>query len=126
MYRGFSNTENWVLNLAGFSAVVAALVPMETPLYCGNCGSNTFSIVHEGAGIVLFFCMAFVAWACVDETLVQCDGVPIAVGLGLIVSGDLEREGFVMFERGPPLRPIQETPATLNSTVNTSPFLPDG
>src|ERR1700733_7875155 len=28
------------------------------------------------------------------------DGVPIAVGLGLIVSGDLEREGFVMFERG--------------------------
>ncbi|MGA7388606.1 MAG: hypothetical protein WBW99_11855, partial [Pseudolabrys sp.] len=71
LYRGFSNTENWVLNLAGFSAVVAALVPMETPLYCGNCGSNTFSIVHEGAGIVLFFCMAFVAWACVDETLVQ-------------------------------------------------------
>src|SRR4029077_2328582 len=26
------------------------------------------------------------------------DGTPIAVGLGLIVSGDLEREGFVMFE----------------------------
>jgi hypothetical protein len=26
--------------------------------------------------------------------------VPIAVGLSLIVSGDLEREGFVMFERG--------------------------
>src|SRR6476659_957504 len=28
------------------------------------------------------------------------DGVPIAVGLSLIVSGNLEREGFVMFERG--------------------------
>src|ERR1700733_12473460 len=28
------------------------------------------------------------------------DGVPIAVGLSLIVSGDLEREGFVVFERG--------------------------
>src|SRR5262249_18406601 len=28
------------------------------------------------------------------------DGVPIAVGLFLIVGGDLEREGFVMFERG--------------------------
>src|SRR5436190_880464 len=28
------------------------------------------------------------------------DSVPIAVGLGLIVSGDLEREGFAMFERG--------------------------
>src|SRR4029077_11001488 len=28
------------------------------------------------------------------------DSVPIAVGLGLIVSGDLEREGFAMFECG--------------------------
>ena len=28
------------------------------------------------------------------------DGVPVAVGLLLIVSGDLEREGFVMLERG--------------------------
>src|SRR5207249_1071066 len=28
------------------------------------------------------------------------DGVPVAVGLLLIVGGDLEREGFVMFERG--------------------------
>src|SRR5262249_12553757 len=27
-------------------------------------------------------------------------GVPVAVGLVLIVGGDLEREGFVMFERG--------------------------
>src|SRR5437899_2206878 len=28
------------------------------------------------------------------------DGVPVAVGLVLIVGGDLEREGFAMFERG--------------------------
>src|SRR5437016_9414399 len=28
------------------------------------------------------------------------DGVPVAVGLALIVGGDLEREGFAMFERG--------------------------
>src|SRR6476660_9099643 len=28
------------------------------------------------------------------------DGVPIAIGLGLIVSGDLERKVFAMFERG--------------------------
>jgi len=28
------------------------------------------------------------------------DGVPVAVGLVLIVGGDLEREGFVMLERG--------------------------
>jgi hypothetical protein len=45
------------------------------------------------------------------------DGVPVAVGLVLIVDGDLEREGFVMFERAP---------ATVNSTVSTSPALPDG
>ena len=49
------------------------------------------------------------------------DGVPIAVGLGLIVGGDQEREGFGVLERGPPLRPIRETPATLNSTTSTSP-----
>src|ERR671931_111139 len=29
------------------------------------------------------------------------DGVPVAVGLLLIVGGDLEREGLVMFERRP-------------------------
>ena len=28
------------------------------------------------------------------------DGVPVAVGLGLIVSGDLKRKGFAVFERG--------------------------
>src|ERR1700722_1347581 len=28
------------------------------------------------------------------------DGVPVAVGLTLIVGGDLEREGFAMFHRG--------------------------
>lgn len=27
---------------------------------------------------------------------------------------------------GPPLRPMQDTPATVNCTVSTSPFLPDG
>src|SRR3546814_10734438 len=29
------------------------------------------------------------------------DRVPVAVGLLLIVGGDLKREGFVVFERGP-------------------------
>src|SRR5204863_4181235 len=33
-------------------------------------------------------------------TAIADDGVPIAIGLSLIVSGDREREGFVMFERG--------------------------
>src|SRR4029453_3256842 len=33
-------------------------------------------------------------------TAIADDGVPVAVSLVLIVGGDLEREGFVMFERG--------------------------
>jgi hypothetical protein len=71
LYRGFSNTEDRVLDLAGVMAVIAALWPMQAPDYCKNCGSTTFSYVHEGAGIILFLCMAFVAFACADETLVQ-------------------------------------------------------
>src|SRR5713101_7398996 len=31
--------------------------------------------------------------------IIANDGVPVAVGLLLIVGGDLEREGFVMLER---------------------------
>jgi hypothetical protein len=34
-------------------------------------------------------------------TAIADDGVPVAVGLLLIVSGELEREGFVVFEGGP-------------------------
>src|SRR5258705_7136143 len=33
------------------------------------------------------------------------DGVPVSVGLLLIVGGDLEREGFVMFERRTAVEP---------------------
>ena len=54
------------------------------------------------------------------------DGVPVAVGLLLIVGGDLEREGFVMLERGTAVEADTGTPATVNSTVSTSPSLPDG
>jgi hypothetical protein len=71
LYRGFSKTESWALNIAGAAAIVAALFPMEAPEYCTNCGSNTYAVVHNAAGVVLFLCMAFVAWACVDETLVH-------------------------------------------------------
>jgi hypothetical protein len=33
------------------------------------------------------------------------DGVPVAIGLVLIVGGDLQREGFVVFERGAAIKP---------------------
>jgi hypothetical protein len=54
------------------------------------------------------------------------NGVPVAVGFLLIVGGDLKREASLCLTAGPPLRPRQGTPATVNSTVSTSPFLPDG
>src|SRR5262249_26701160 len=46
LYRGFSNTERWLMNLAGLSAIVVALFPMHTPNYCNNCGSNTYAYIH--------------------------------------------------------------------------------
>src|ERR1700716_204023 len=52
------------------------------------------------------------------------NGVPVAVGLLLIIGGDLKRESFVMLERGTAVE--ADTPATVNSTVSTSPSLPDG
>ena len=71
LYR-FSSTENWALNIAGLSALIVALFPTTTPAYCINCGSNTYSsLVHYAAAILLFVCIAFVAWACTEETLVQ-------------------------------------------------------
>src|ERR1700760_896762 len=38
--------------------------------------------------------------ACAFLPAIADDGVPIAIGLLLIVGGDLEREGFAMLERG--------------------------
>jgi hypothetical protein len=63
----YSKPENWALNIAGAMALVTALVPMQAPDYCTNCGSNTFSFVHDTAGVVLFVCLAFVACACTNS-----------------------------------------------------------
>ena len=43
LYRGFSSTENWTLNIAGLSALIVALFPTKTPAYCTNCASNAYS-----------------------------------------------------------------------------------
>src|SRR5262249_11397969 len=71
LYRGFSKTEGWALNLEGLSALVIALFPMHTPNYCNNCGSNTYAYVHGIAATALFLLIAFDAWACTDQTLGQ-------------------------------------------------------
>jgi hypothetical protein len=54
------------------------------------------------------------------------DGVPVAVGLVLIVGGDLEREGFVMLERGTAVKADTRNAGNRDSTISTSPALPDG
>jgi hypothetical protein len=71
LYRGFSRTEDWALNIAGLSALLVALFPTQTPDYCTNCGNDRYSFVHGTAAVVLFVCVAFDAWACTEETLVQ-------------------------------------------------------
>jgi hypothetical protein len=70
LYRGFSNTENWLLNIAGVSALGVALVPMLTQ--CKDCGGPVFPWwpwAHFFFAGLLFVCIAFVAWACSEETL---------------------------------------------------------
>ena len=69
LYRGFSRTEGWLLNIAGLSALVIALFPMHTPDYCHNCGSDTYAYVHGIAAVSLFVFIALDAWACTDQTL---------------------------------------------------------
>lgn len=69
LYRGFNRTEDWMLNIAGVSALAIALFPERAPSNCNNCGSALIPYVHETAGVVLFVCTAFVAWRCSDATL---------------------------------------------------------
>jgi hypothetical protein len=73
LYKGFSRTENWVLNAAGACALIVALIPMQAPDYCKNCGSDSLSWLHGTFAVLLFLCVGFVAWACTEETLVQLD-----------------------------------------------------
>lgn len=71
LYKGFSRTENIALNVAGLSALAVALIHMKAPDYCKNCGSDAFSFLHGVAAVILFVCMAFVTWACTEQTLGQ-------------------------------------------------------
>lgn len=52
LYRGFSNTENWLLNIAGLSAIAVAFFPMQAP--CTNCASADYSGLHYFCAVALF------------------------------------------------------------------------
>jgi hypothetical protein len=69
LYRGFSNTENRLLNVAGFCALAVAIFPMYAEENCKICGTDALSVFHKPAAFILFICMALVAWACSGETL---------------------------------------------------------
>ena len=58
LYKGFSNKENWALNIAGICALGVAIFPTQ----------SKFGI-HGIFAIVLFLCIAFVAIWCTQETL---------------------------------------------------------
>jgi hypothetical protein len=65
LYKGSSDKENIVLNLAALFAIGVAIFPM--PWNCGNqCPKIT---VHGVCAYSLFLCMAFVCLFCNSETL---------------------------------------------------------
>ena len=77
LYKGFSNLENYLLNVAGAGALLVALLP--TP--CGQEG-YTLSILgvtlrgitlHGASAVALFVCVALVCLLCSGDTL---SGIP--------------------------------------------------
>ena len=56
LYKGFSHSEDWALNLGGLFVTIVALVPMQWQ--CGNACSR-FS-VHGTFAVLFFLCIAFV------------------------------------------------------------------
>lgn len=65
VYRGASNTENWILNFAGLFAVGIAIIPMEW-----NCGDQCASFSLHGTFAILFFlCIAYICIFCAKESL---------------------------------------------------------
>ena len=64
LYKGYSNAENVVLNIAGVLAVVVALVRCR----CGDV-NRLGGGVHGTAAVLFFVCMAIVCLFCASDTL---------------------------------------------------------
>lgn len=76
IYRGYGNLENWLLNFAGFAAVLVALNPMQwPPLHASDpvpfapLHADAFR-VHPIAAITFFLLIAATIWFCARDTLV--------------------------------------------------------
>jgi len=68
IYRGYSNLENWLLNVAGTALIVVALNPMSWP----SRHEDSWN-VHAISSITFFLMIALTIWFCADDTL---DGLP--------------------------------------------------
>lgn len=65
LYRGFTNLENLILNIAGVFAICVALIPMS---WVNGVTSQKFS-VHGFCAVSLFICLAIVCIFCASATL---------------------------------------------------------
>jgi len=84
LYKGFSELENWLLNVGGILCVGVALFPMEwSACHMRNCDGtagfpgclapanparHAFSL-HGFCAITFFLCLALVCWFCAGDTL---------------------------------------------------------
>lgn len=71
LYKGFTDEENGVLNLAGICAWLVAVFPTDreaqAPAAPGVSASELS--VHGTSAVLLFLCLAWVAWRCACSTL---------------------------------------------------------
>jgi len=65
LYKGFSTTENVVLNFAGVFAVSVAMIPCN----CWDGAVGDSNKVHAFCAVSFFLCMAFVCLFCAGDTI---------------------------------------------------------
>jgi hypothetical protein len=70
LYKGFTDRENFALNLAGVFAVMVAVFPMDRDGAAGAERSLASQLsIHGASALLLFACLAYVAIACAGKTL---------------------------------------------------------
>ncbi|MEW5928751.1 MAG: hypothetical protein AB1941_14885 [Gemmatimonadota bacterium] len=70
LYKGFTDRENFALNLAGVFAVMVAVFPMDRDDAAGAEQSVASQLsIHGASALLLFACLAYVAVACAGKTL---------------------------------------------------------
>ncbi len=78
LYKGFSHTENFVLNLAGIFAFCVAVFPTSGTTVLGFAFSRA-GTVHDVCAILFFVCLAYVAWFRALDTLKLVDDALIRI-----------------------------------------------